>query len=233
MKNQKIIIVGGSSGIGFAVAQKSLMVGAGVVVAGRSEEKIKRAVAQLQGGVSGIILDASNEVAVIDFFARIGEFDHLVATIKPQLPSGSFFENDTSAVRAACDAKFWGQYYLAKHGAKLIREGGSITFTSGIASTHPYPGYSAVSMMNAAVEGLCRAIAIELAPIRVNTVCPGFVNATTQQVNRVQYVKKLAPNLPLDRLADAEEIADAYLYLMSSAYSSGTVLIIDGGASCV
>jgi NAD(P)-dependent dehydrogenase (short-subunit alcohol dehydrogenase family) len=233
LKNKKIVIVGGSSGIGFAVAQKALAAGANVLIAGRSETRLAGALAQLQGNVSSSVLDASNEEAVIDFFASVGEFDHLAATIKPELPAKSFLENDTNAVRAACDAKFWGQYYLAKHGAKLVREGGSITLTSGIASTHPYPGYSAVSVMNAAVESLSRAIAIELAPIRVNTVCPGFVNATTQQSSRVQYVKKLAPNLPLNRLADAAEIADAYLYLFNSTYSTGTVLLVDGGAGCV
>lgn len=232
LSNSKILVVGGGSGIGFAVAQQALNAGAEVVIASRSLDKLHAAAKQLGGRVTVEQVDVSDEQAVIDFFARVGPFDHLAATIKPQLPSGKFLENDLAAVDAAFDAKFWGQYRLAKHAVRHIRPHGSIVLTSGIAARRSYPGYSAVSAMNAATEALASAIAIELAPIRVNTVCPGFVDADTPIPGRVDYVKKLAPSLPLDRLGAAKEIADAYLYLFGNAYSTGSVIVVDGGAAC-
>lgn len=232
LENKKIVVVGGSSGIGYAVAQKAMNAGAQVVIASRSNERLNAAARQLGERVQTEMVDASNDQSVADFFRRVGHFDHLAATIKPQLPSGRFLENEVGAAITAFDAKFWGQYRLAKHGAQYIRQNGSITFTSGIASRRGYPGYSTVSAMNAATEALAKAISIELAPIRVNTVCPGFVDTEPPTSGRAQHVKKLMLTLPLDRLGAASEIADAYLYLFANSYSTGTVVVVDGGAIC-
>src|SRR5512140_3954679 len=161
LKNSKVVVVGGSSGIGFAVAQQSLDAGAEVVIAARSLDKLRAAARQLGDRVRVEQVDVSDEPSVIDFFRRVGPFDHLAATIKPQLPSGKFLDNDLSAVSAAFDAKFWGQYRLAKHAVGHITPHGSIVLTSGVASRRSYPGYSAVSAMNAATEALASAIAIE------------------------------------------------------------------------
>ena len=231
-ENKKIVIVGGSSGIGYAVAQKALNAGAHVVIASRSNERLNTAARQLGERVQTEVVDASDDQSVADFFRRVGNFDHLAVAIKPQLPSGGFLENEVGAAIAAFDAKFWGQYRLAKHGAQYIRQDGSITFTSGIASRRGYLGYSAVSAMNAATEALAKAIAIELAPIRVNTVCPGFVDTEPPTLGRAQHVKTLSPTLPLNRLGATSEIADAYLYLFGNSYSTGTVVVVDGGAIC-
>jgi NAD(P)-dependent dehydrogenase (short-subunit alcohol dehydrogenase family) len=232
LKNKKIVIVGGSSGIGYAVAERAISAGAHVVIASRSEEKLKAAVLKLGMRASMEIVDVANEQSVIDFALRIGKIDHLITTIKPQLPSGSFVENDIAAVKNAFDAKFWGQYLLAKSFAEHINLNGSITFTSGIASQRSYHGYSAVTAMNAATEALSKAIAKELAPIRVNTVCPGFVDTIPPTPGRNEYVKHLAPNLPLNRLGVAHEIAGTYLYLLCSTYSTGSIVVVDGGAVC-
>lgn len=86
--------------------------------------------------------------------------------------------------------------------------------------------------MNAVTEALAKAIAMELAPIRVNTVCPGFVDTEPPTSGRFQHVKTLSPTFPLNRLGVASEIADAYLYLFANSYSTGTVLVVDGGATC-
>lgn len=232
LKDRKIVVVGGGSGIGYAVAQKAANAGAEVVIASRSLEKLQAAAKHLGESVQVEQVDVSDEQSVVDFFHRVGPFDHLAATIKPQLPSGRFLENEVAAVKAAFEAKFWGQYRLAKLGAQYIRPNGSIVLTSGIASRRSYPGYSAVSAMNAATEALSKAIAIELAPIRVNTVCPGFVDAEPPTPTRTQHVKTLAPSLPLKRLGSANEVAEAYLYLFGNIYSTGSVVVVDGGAIC-
>lgn len=232
LNNRRIVVVGGGSGIGYAVARKAANAGAEVVIASRSLERLQAAAKHLGERVQVEQVDASDEQSVVDFFHRVGPFDHLAATIKPQLPSGRFLENEVAAVNAAFEAKFWGQYRLAKHGAQYIRPNGSIVLTSGIASRRSYLGYSAVSAMNAATEALSKAIAVELAPIRVNTVCPGFVEADPPIPARAQYVKTLAPSLPLNRLGAANEVAEAYLYLFGNLYSTGSVVVVDGGAIC-
>lgn len=232
LKKQRVVIVGGASGIGFAVAQKALNAGAQVVIASRSHERMQAAANQLGQQIQLEQVDASDDHSVAEFFDRVGTFDHLAATIKPALPAERFIDNELAAVQAAFEAKFWGQYRLAKKAAEHIRPTGSIILTSDIASCRSYPGYSAVSAMNAATEALAKAIAIELAPIRINCVCPGFVDTSPPTHGRASYVKALAPSLPLDRLGVANEIADAYLYLFSSDYSTGSVVVVDGGAVC-
>ncbi len=232
LKNKKVVLVGGSSGIGYAITQKALNAGAQVVIASRSSEKLQTAARQLGTPVQTEVVDATDEQSVEDFFRRIGHFDHLAITIKPSLPAGRFLETGSKAAMAAFDAKFWGQFRLAQHGAQYIRQNGSITFTSGIAAHRGYIGYSAISAMNAATEALAKVIAMELAPVRVNTVCPGFVDTDPPTPDRTQYVRTLSPTLPLNRLGTAGDIADAYLYLFVSAYSTGTVVVVDGGAIC-
>ncbi len=235
LHGQRIVIVGGSSGIGLAIARLAVGAGAEVVIAARSRDGLDAAARRLDappGALRVEPVDAADEQSVADFFQRVGPFDHLVASIKPALPTGRFIENDTSAVQAAFDAKFWGQYRLARHGAPFIRPRGSIVFTSGIAAVRSYPGLSAVSAMNAATEALARGLAVELAPIRVNVVSPGFVDSEPSNPQRAQHYRTLAPNLPLDRLGSADEVAAAYLYLFGNAYASGSVVVVDGGAAC-
>lgn len=225
-------MVGGSSGIGLAVAQKSLDAGAKVIIAARNMAKLATAARRLGDGVLTKTLDASDENAVMRFFEGVGLFDHLVIAIKPTLPEGSALLGDARIARLAFDVKFWGQYYLIKHAAKQIRQSGSITLTSGVASKRAYKGYAMMGAINAATEALCSALAAELAPIRINTVCPGFVDTDNVNPERERLIKSLAPNMPLNRLGKAGEIADAYLYLMKNAYSTGTTVVVDGGVSC-
>jgi len=232
LKNNKIVVVGGSSGVGFAVACKAIDAGAEVVIASRSADRLESAVQQLNGRVCAELVDATNEQSIADLFHRVGTFDHLVCTLKLTIPSKSFLESETPLVGKAFDTKFWGQYRLAKHGAPCIRTYGSITFTSGIASRRAYLGYSSVSAMNAAVEALTKSAAVELAPIRVNCVCPGFVDIDPPSSARSDHVRTLVPNLPLGRLAGASEIADTYMYLFTAQYVTGTVAVVDGGAAC-
>lgn len=233
LRNKKIVIVGGTGGIGLAVARLALDAGAEVVIAARSSERLDAAAQEMGGRISTAVLDATDEEAVASFFLQHRPVDHLVATIKPKFPAGAVLESDSDAARAALDAKFWGQYYLAKHGARYIRAGGSIVLTSGVASMRAYRGYAMVGAINAAVEALGRTLAVELAPIRINTVCPGFVDDQQTNSKRLEYVLDVAPGLPLERLAMVDEVAAAYLHLMSSTYSTGTALVIDGGVTCL
>jgi NAD(P)-dependent dehydrogenase (short-subunit alcohol dehydrogenase family) len=232
MREKKIVVVGGASGIGLAIAKQAASEGASVVIASRSIEKLEAAAKSIPYPIAIEQVDATSDESVIAFFARVGAFDHLAVTIKPNLPSGKFIENKIDMVREAFDAKFWGQYRLAKYAIQHISPAGSIVLTSGIAAHRSYAGYSIVSAMNAATEALARAISVEASPIRINVVCPGFIGAEKSQIDRLKYAEGVGAKFPLARLGRTEEAASAYLFLFKNAYASGSCVVVDGATSC-
>ncbi len=234
LQGQKMVIIGGSSGIGFASAQLAAAEGASVVIASRSEEKLRRAKEKIGGSVESFTVDVTEEESVKQLFDRVGEFDHL-ATPGSEAAMGSFLKLAIPKARRAFDSKFWGQYYAARHGAPKIRSGGSISFFAGIWSQRPVPGSSVVTAINSAIEGLGRALALELAPIRVNTISPGIVDtpiyAGMATEKREAMFHEAAASIPIKRVARPEEIAQTVLYLMSNTYTTGSTLYVDGGAT--
>lgn len=232
LKEKKILVVGGATGIGFAVAQKALAAGAEVLIASRNAARLDAAIDRLGPGASALTVDAEDEQSVADLFSLAGSFDHLAITIKPALTHRRFLDSDIATVRAAFETKFWGQYRLVRHAAASIRSGGSIVLTSGTASRRAVPGMSTVSVMNGATESLAQVIAVELAPIRVNTVSPGLVESEPGNPERSAMKQKLASYVPLARTGSTSEIADAYLFLFGNAYATGSVIVVDGGAVC-
>jgi NAD(P)-dependent dehydrogenase (short-subunit alcohol dehydrogenase family) len=233
-QGQRIVVIGGSSGMGFATAKMAAAEGAKVVIASRSEERLLKAREQIQGDVEVLTVNVADEGSVKNFFGKVGEFDHLT-TPGNEAAMGPFLEMDTKTARSAFDSKFWGQYYAARYGAARMRGGGSITFFAGIWSQRPVPGSSVISAINSAIEGLGRALAGELAPIRVNTVSPGIVNtplySKMQPDAKERMFQEAAAAIPVRRVGNPEEIAKTVLYLMSDGYSTGNTLYVDGGAT--
>ncbi len=234
IEGKKIVIIGGGSGMGLATAKVAAAGGASVIIASRSEEKLRKAKNEIDGDVNIITIDTVDEESVKGFFEKVGEFDHL-ATPGSEAAMGPFLELDTSTARKAFDSKFWGQYHAAKYGARKIRGGGSITFFAGIWSQKPVPGSSVITAINSAIEGLGRALAMELAPIRVNTISPGIVDtpiySSMTPAAREAMFKEAASSIPLKHIGRAEEIAHTVLYLMSNGYTTGSTLYVDGGAT--
>lgn len=227
----RTVIIGGSSGMGLAIAQKLYSLGHEIVIASRSKEKLEKAVA-LIGNAESHLLDATKEEELIAFFEAIGPFDHLV-TSAADFITGSFFKISLEEAKHFFDSKFWGQYLAAKHGAPHIRQGGSITFFSGIAGQKPFMHFSAGSAINAAVEGLTRALALELSPLRVNAICPGTVITPVWDVVpeaiRLQQFEKTAQKLPAKKVGKPEDIAHAAVYLIECGYATGSIVYVDGG----
>ena len=175
LKDKRIIILGGTSGMGFAVARKAADEGAVVVVASSNQDKISRAKGQLPPSAEGRIIDLTSEQSIKTFFEAVGEFDHLVYTAGEPLLSEPLETFSIEAAQKFFGIRFWGSFMTAKYGARHIRKGGSIVFSSGMASRRPRKGLSIVSSVCGAAESLTRALAVELAPLRVNLVCPGLV----------------------------------------------------------
>ncbi|MBB6485525.1 SDR family oxidoreductase [Rhizobium lusitanum] len=233
--NSRVLIVGGSSGMGLALAKQSLAAGADVIIAGRNAEKLGRASAELSyPALSTVTIDISREAEVAAMFDRIGTVDHIVSTAADIEGAYELLPNmDLSAAQRVVDSKFFGPLLLAKYGAPALSPSGSLTFTSGIAAYRPSARGSVVAAINAALEGLVRALAVELAPIRVNAVSPGWVDtpiwAFVAGDKRNETLDAMAKRLPAGRVGQPEDIADAIGYLMGNGFTTGTVLHVEGG----
>jgi NAD(P)-dependent dehydrogenase (short-subunit alcohol dehydrogenase family) len=232
LHNKTVLIIGGGTGIGLVVAKLAANAGANVMLASRSADKLGKAAESIGHGTRLEQVDVTDETSVSDMFGRIGQIDHLVVTSRQTQPPQNILESDYSSVRAAFDVKFWGQYLATKHAAPHLSHDGSITLTSGTASQRAYLGYSSVAAMNAATEALAKNLAVELAPIRVNAVSPGFVDTEPSTPGRLEFSQRLAGRIPARRLATPQEIAEAYLFLMTNTYASGIVLVVDGASIC-
>ncbi|TIS70201.1 MAG: SDR family oxidoreductase, partial [Mesorhizobium sp.] len=179
MDETKILIVGGGSGMGLALARRCLDEGAGVIIAGRNAARLNAARDELDrpAALATAMVDISREAEVAALFARIGRLEHIVSTAADiECAYRLLPEIELSAAQKVVDSKFYGPLLLAKHGAPKLSANGSLTFVSGIAAYRPAARGSVAAAVNAGLEGLVRALAIELAPIRVNAVSPGWVD---------------------------------------------------------
>ncbi|MFC8968549.1 SDR family oxidoreductase [Streptomyces sp. NPDC057094] len=237
LRGQRVVVIGGTAGIGFAVAEAAAREGAEVVVASRRRESVEAALKRLPAGAEGEVLDATDEEAVREFFGRVGAFDHLVYTAGESLLLESLAESDLTRARGFLDTRLWGAYTAVKHGAPAIREGGSVVLTTGTAGRRPLPGTTVAASLCGAMESLTRALALELAPLRVNVVSPGVVRTELWRElpaeDRDGLFASAAASLPVGRAGEPEDIAEAYLYLMRGGYSTGSVVVVDGGGVLV
>jgi len=233
--NSRILIVGGSSGMGLALAKRMLAIGAEVIIVGRNEDKLERAGAELQSAaLSTVAADITQEGQVADLFERVGRLDHIVSTAADIEGAYELLPSlDLRAAQRVVESKFYGPLLLAKYGVPVLSPTGSITFTSGIAAYRPSARGSVVAAVNAGLEGLVRALAVEVAPIRVNAVSPGWVDTPIWTFvagdKKDETLSAMAKRLPVGRVGQPEDIADAISFLMGNAFTTGTVLHVEGG----
>ncbi|WP_027052309.1 SDR family oxidoreductase [Mesorhizobium erdmanii] len=236
ISNQKILIVGGGSGMGLALARRCVEAGAEVVIAGRSEQKLEEAQQALGNpvGLAVAVVDVTREDQVASLFARLGGLDHIVSTAADIEGAYRLLpELDLEAAQRVVDSKLFGPLLLAKHGTRRLGASGSMTFVSGIAAYRPAPRGSVVAAVNAALEGLVRALAVELAPIRVNAVSPGWVDteiwAQVAGDRKAETLAAMDERLPVGRIGQPGDIADAIFFLLGNGFATGTTLHVEGG----
>jgi NAD(P)-dependent dehydrogenase (short-subunit alcohol dehydrogenase family) len=237
LSQQRVVMLGGSSGIGLAVAQQVVAQGASAVIVSSNADRVKQAIATLDGKAEGHTLDLSNEQDIQSFFQRLGDFDHLVFTAGDALQLNELVATDLDKARRAFELRYWAVLAAVKYASKHIREGGSIVLTTGIAGERPHKGWALAASVCGAVVSLTRALAVELAPIRVNAVSPGVVRTdlwrNLQEHQREGMYESVGKTLLVGRVGQACEIARAYLFLMQEGYSTGQTVVVDGGAVLV
>ncbi|HET6252517.1 MAG TPA: SDR family oxidoreductase [Puia sp.] len=237
LQDQRVILLGASSGIGLATARAAAAEGAKVIIVSGNPDRLAAALSQLPKGSEACPVDLGREENIRKFFAGIGQFDHLVYTAGENLnlePLGTTVIEDA---RSFFNLRFWSAVACVKYGAPLLNPGGSIGLTSGTAGIRPGKGWSMASAICGAMEGFVRAMAVELAPIRVNCVVPGVIRTnlwnSMPEANREGLFTAMATSLPAGRIGEAEDVARAFLYLMQQSFGTGQCLLVDGGTVLV
>ena len=231
LNGQRVLIIGGTSGIGRAVALAALGAGASVHIGSSNSDRLSGALAQLGAGATGGEVDVRDEGSVAAFFSGAGSFDHLVYTAgdwaRRKTKVGTGF--DLQDAQASFDTRFWGVFLSVQHALPHLSATGSITLTSGLYAHRPAKGTSLVTAQNGAVEHLARGLALDLAPIRVNAVTAGFIDTEAWSGMSDDMKQGVTAHQPLARPGLPAEVAEAYLYFMRAGYTTGQVSIVDGG----
>jgi len=234
LAQQRLLIVGGTSGFGETVASQALSKDTIVHVIGHSQAHVDAAIARLRASgatISGTALDAQDAHQLAVFFSSQPKFDHVLSFLGGAM-GGGFLDNDVATIRQAIEDKFFANLQLAKLAASHLNAHGSLIFTSG-AGGHPYDASGAI-VGNQAINTMVAGLAVEMAPdYWVNAVAPTWTptglwrGMTQQQV--AEQAQSFAQGVPLQRVATKDEVASAYLYLMQNDFVTGQVLHVDGG----
>jgi NAD(P)-dependent dehydrogenase (short-subunit alcohol dehydrogenase family) len=233
LEGQRVVLFGASSGLGLATAIAARDAGATVTIVARNAERLAAAADGIGKGTTTAALDAADANAVEALFADLGHVDH-VASFTGEQPEGAVGATSHELYQRALDARVWAARNLCASAVPCMPPTGSFTFCSGVSAWRPRRNRSAGAAATAAVESFGRAMAVELAPIRVNTVCPGAFD--TPVLDRAfghrkeEVLRPYLAQLPLGRLGRPEELAHAVVFLMTATYVTGTVLHVDGGS---
>ncbi len=234
LDGKRVLVVGGSSGMGEAAAKLAAEAGAKVTIAARSHDRLAAAAKRIGHKVEPAIVDAMSNESVDKFFADGAVWDHVVSCVGAG-GRGNVRDLDMAAALAAMDGKFWAGFRIARRAR--IAPDGSLTFVSGGLSQRPAAGAALISAINGALEKLSQGLALELAPVRVNTVSPGPVDTPMWDRYGAEMKKKFldgaAARVPLKRVAQPEEIAEIVLFFMTNRFVTGTVVPLDGGSTLV
>ncbi len=237
LEGKRIVVLGGSSGIGLAIAQAAADEGAKVVIASSNQARVNEALKSLPADAEGHAADLGSEAAIKALFDRVGSFDHLAYTAADKLQLNRIAETDVTKARKFFELRYWGALAAVKYASPHIRPAGSIVLPSGLAGLRPHPGWALGASVCGAMEGLTRALVVELAPIRVNVVAPGVVvsplwDDMTKEAREALY-RQMAEQLLVRHAGETEEVAQSYVYLMRQTFGTGIVLRVDGGGALV
>jgi NAD(P)-dependent dehydrogenase (short-subunit alcohol dehydrogenase family) len=235
LKNQNVIIVGGSRGIGLETARVLAEHGAQLIITGRHLETIERARADISNVVRTACFDFTDELQVTRFFNSVEDVDHLVLVAGGAPVSGTFSDTDIALMQGYFAQKFWGVVLTAQKGIPRVNPRGSITFFVGRAGRCALPGWSAVAAVNLAIIGLAKTIAMEIAPKRINVIAPGLIDTHVYDdmadTERLEFYSDVESKVPLGRIGTPVDVARCVLFLLTCDFVSGVVLDVNGGGT--
>ncbi|OMP79759.1 SDR family oxidoreductase [[Flexibacter] sp. ATCC 35208] len=229
---EKIIVAGGTSGIGLATAKLFAEKGASVIVTGRSEEKL--AAARLTApGITAISLDSTDADALKYFFAQTGHFHHLILTLSSSKGGGPFATINLTDLRAGFDGKFWPHLQTIQAALPWLDKDGSITIITAASSTAKLPGTAGLAAINGALEIMVPILAKELKPLRINAVSPGvidtdwwnFLNSEEKSAAFESYAQGIA----VGRIGNPQDVSNLIETVVHNSYINGSVLNVNGG----
>jgi NAD(P)-dependent dehydrogenase (short-subunit alcohol dehydrogenase family) len=231
-----VMIVGGTSGIGYAIASAVAERGATPIILSRRQTSVDRALASLPAGARGGTVDLTDAASVAALATAFGPIDHLVYTAGEALELVRVADMTPEIVQGFFETRFVGALSVVRAVAPMLRAGGSITLTSGSAAGRPGSGWALGASVCGAVNSLTRALAVELAPVRVNAVSPGVVRSplwNNLSDNDREGMYEAGFGLPVGRIGQVDDVALAYVYAMEQEYGTGAIISVDGGSALV
>jgi NAD(P)-dependent dehydrogenase (short-subunit alcohol dehydrogenase family) len=236
LDGQTLVVIGGSAGIGFETARAARAEGAEVILTGRNPERLERAAREL-GARSTAAFDASDFTRLGEFFADLPRpIDHIMVT------AGSPYyaplaEMDFTEARRVVDADLWLTLHVARHAAEAVRPGGTLILMSGTGARRPSAGLALTAALTAAMPALTANLALEIAPVRVNLIAPGFVDtplsASLLGDRLEERREQLRATLPIGRVVGPADVAALAVHLMTNTALTGATYDIDGGQQIV
>ncbi|MEJ8837454.1 SDR family oxidoreductase [Ramlibacter sp. AN1133] len=234
LAQQRILIIGGSSGMGLASARRLIGAGADVFIAGRDAGRLQAAVQSLEGKAVGIAADTADPASLAALMDRAGRLDHLVLAAGGTPAWGPFAQTSAEALRRAIDSKLIGYWQSLQAALPRLRKDGSVVMLTGAASRVAMNGTAGLAAVNGGITQMAQTLARELAPLRVNVVSPGLVDTPAYDgmpaEAKAGMFAAAAKSLPVGRTGRSEDIAGAVELLIANTFATGVLLDLDGGA---
>lgn len=231
LEGSRVVVVGGSSGIGKEVTRQAADAGAHVTIGSRSEAKLESAAKEIHGIATGVV-DVTNEGSVRAFFDAVGPLDHLVVC-PGDMATGSVYEMSMDDVRQCLSTKIIGQMLCVRYAGKKVSRRGSIALIAGGAGFKPYAGMSITAAANVGIAGMGRSLALELAPIRVNVIVGGMIDTPLWSAlpddARNAMFEETAKGTPVGRIGKPEDVAATVIHALENDFLDGAVVHVDGG----
>ncbi|KFY16051.1 hypothetical protein V491_05451 [Pseudogymnoascus sp. VKM F-3775] len=245
LANKHVLIIGGTSGIGYGVAEALIESSAHITISSSSPDRVKNAISSLQDSyplaktsIKGFACDLSKptlEQDLEDLFEKTGEVHHIVFTAGDRLATTSLAEITLESIQRAGQVRFFAPLLVAKVGRKYLTGGAqsSIVLTTGSVGDRPMPNWSVVASYAAGLHGMTRNLALDLKPIRVNLVSPGVIDteiwAHMSAEQKGKMFKWVSSTVPTGKVGMPEDVAEAYLWLMKDSNVTGIVAYSDSG----